>query len=276
VDYVFSKGESDDSEFGTVLVASLVEGEIELNKSQFAAVERVFFPVMGQVTQPGRAFYASANRVEVRLVFNDKDIAFQVIWHDMSPQKDHSNAPDLEAPVFLPGVMPKKTDKKFSDAVVLQFPLERTKGPQKPYFIFGEKGKPVDLWFSDLAKSSQAQVYVAEGAKNIKKANGNIGFKAEFAEGQWVAYFKGSRKKENVEHFEDNSFTPIAFSFWDGFNKERGNKRGLTEWFHVYLKSEKDGGTLLLVGKMIIFGYLVFLLESLGVLFVRTKFGKAK
>jgi hypothetical protein len=28
---------------------------------------------------------------------------------------------------------------------------------------------------------------------------------------------------------------PIAFSIWDGTARERGNRRGLTQWFYVYL-----------------------------------------
>ena len=28
---------------------------------------------------------------------------------------------------------------------------------------------------------------------------------------------------------------PIAFSVWDGLARERGNRRGLTQWFYVYV-----------------------------------------
>ena len=29
---------------------------------------------------------------------------------------------------------------------------------------------------------------------------------------------------------------PIAFSVWDGFSRERGNRRGLTQWFSLYME----------------------------------------
>jgi hypothetical protein len=31
---------------------------------------------------------------------------------------------------------------------------------------------------------------------------------------------------------------PIAFSVWDGFSRERGNRRGLTTWFSLYVEPE--------------------------------------
>ena len=33
-------------------------------------------------------------------------------------------------------------------------------------------------------------------------------------------------------------FMPIAFSVWDGFSRERGNRRGLTLWYSLYVEPE--------------------------------------
>ena len=33
-------------------------------------------------------------------------------------------------------------------------------------------------------------------------------------------------------------FVPIAFSVWDGFSRERGNRRGLTLWYSLYVEPE--------------------------------------
>ncbi len=35
--------------------------------------------------------------------------------------------------------------------------------------------------------------------------------------------------------FTEDQFVPVAFSVWDGMAKERGNRRGLTQWMNVYL-----------------------------------------
>ena len=31
---------------------------------------------------------------------------------------------------------------------------------------------------------------------------------------------------------------PVAFSVWDGSSRERGNRRGLTMWYSLYLEPE--------------------------------------
>ena len=31
---------------------------------------------------------------------------------------------------------------------------------------------------------------------------------------------------------------PIAFSVWDGFSRERGNRRGLSVWYSLYVEPE--------------------------------------
>ena len=33
-------------------------------------------------------------------------------------------------------------------------------------------------------------------------------------------------------------FLPLAVSVWDGFSRERGNRRGLTAWQSIYLEPE--------------------------------------
>jgi len=48
----------------------------------------------------------------------------------------------------------------------------------------------------------------------------------------WTAVFTMPRD----ERFAEDTFVPIAFSVWDGFNDERGNRRGLTGWYYLYLE----------------------------------------
>jgi hypothetical protein len=57
------------------------------------------------------------------------------------------------------------------------------------------------------------------------------------------------------------AFTPIAFSIWDGFYKERGNRRGLSSWYSLYLEPLEQESA---VGPMLTYG-LITLLLSLGI-----------
>jgi len=39
--------------------------------------------------------------------------------------------------------------------------------------------------------------------------------------------------------FAEDGFVPVAFTVWDGFNRERGNKRALSAWQYVYVQPRK-------------------------------------
>ena len=42
--------------------------------------------------------------------------------------------------------------------------------------------------------------------------------------------------------FAEGQYVPLAFSVWDGTARERGNRRGLTQWFYVYLPPREKPG----------------------------------
>ena len=78
---------------------------------------------------------------------------------------------------------------------------------------------------------------------------------------------------KNGLSFDEGTFVPIAFSVWDGFNKERGNKRGISSWYNLYLEPmEKES----VIGPMFKWGFITLLLE-LGLVFgIRSKYKKEK
>lgn len=126
--------------------------------------------------------------------------------------------------------------EEFSDAAAVLLPSKTPEGVEKPYFMFGDGKNAMDIWFADLAKDT-AEFFVGRGSKNIEPAgNGGLSLVSQYEEGEWSAIFKRSRVKEGGLSFEEGNFTPIAFTVWDGFNRERGNKRGLTSWYYLYLE----------------------------------------
>ncbi len=66
------------------------------------------------------------------------------------------------------------------------------------------------------------------------------------------------------------AFLPIAFSVWDGFSRERGNRRGLTSWYSLYLEPEV---TTSAVGPMVRTGLLILVIELAIVGWVRWRHG---
>ena len=66
------------------------------------------------------------------------------------------------------------------------------------------------------------------------------------------------------------AFLPIAFSVWDGFSRERGNRRGLTSWYSLYLEPEVVTSA---VGPMVRTGLLILVIELAIVGWVRWRHG---
>ncbi len=237
VDYVYSLSR-DEPDYGTVVWASPVEGPIDLAMSDsiFRAGRGTLYPVVGQVIEPGRAYMPGVDAVEVRAVYTADEIAFQLTWHDMRAEigAGRSNSPSMEAPDTA-DVEPDTSGGVYSDAVAIQIPSAPSPGTEKPYFMFGDTKRAVDLWFADLAQDS-AQSLIGRGSDDIERGDDELEFSAQYEDGEWKAVFKRARVKEGGISFEEGTFVPIAFSVWDGFSRERGNRRGLTSWYHVYVE----------------------------------------
>jgi mono/diheme cytochrome c family protein len=156
---------------------------------------------------------------------------------------------------------------EFSDAVALQFPSATPTGIRKPYFLFGDIENPVHLWFADLV-ADRAKLYEARGSTSVQESPGSVlEMVSSYTDGEWSVIFKRKRRGPGVP-FTEGTFTPIAATVWDGFNRERGNKRGLTAWYDVYLEPMKAPSPFAPMAKA---GLGVLALELLLVGLVRRK-----
>ena len=59
---------------------------------------------------------------------------------------------------------------------------------------------------------------------------------------------------------------PIAFSVWDGFSRERGNRRGLTLWYALYVEPETVPSA---VGPMVKTALVILAIELAVIAWVR-------
>lgn len=156
----------------------------------------------------------------------------------------------------------------YSDAVAIQFPKTLPTGAKKPYFIFGDAESPVELWFVDLARGA-LQMYNGNGAGAVESTEGDeIEVVTGYEEGQWTVLYKRRMRSSTSITFEEAQFVPLAFSVWDGFNNDRGNRRSLSAWFHLYLEPSQRVSA---VGPMIRIALLVLFVEIIIIFFVRRK-----
>jgi len=133
---------------------------------------------------------------------------------------------------------PAGQPSEFSDAVSIQIPSAALTGARKPYFIFGDAQDSVDLWFFDLARPDPLQ-FTGKGSADIAPNDtGDVTGVASYDQGEWSVIFKRPLRATSGAPFTPGEFTPIAFSVWDGFSRERGSRRGLTVWESLYVEPE--------------------------------------
>jgi len=161
---------------------------------------------------------------------------------------------------------PADQPSEFSDAVSIQIPSQVPTGARKPYFIFGDTANPVDLWFFDLARPDPLQ-FSGKGSGSIDPNDtGDLTGVATYDQGEWSAIFKRPLRASSGAAFAPGEFMPIAFSVWDGLARERGNRRGLTQWYSLYVEPEVVPSA---VGPMVQTALLILAIELVAIGSVR-------
>jgi mono/diheme cytochrome c family protein len=256
-DFIVSLSGGNGPAYTNLVIAKPVQEKIDLSKgaASFATAPAARFPIIGQIMEPGRAFHPSATSVTAQAIYDSESIALLVRWHDMSAEKEGKNAPSLpvaegeEAPPvaaapagepdpFAAETAPAAPPPEFSDALSVQIPAETPTGARKPYFIFGDADNAVDLWFFDLARPDPLQ-FTGRGSTNLTaRDGGDLTGVASYDQGEWSVIFKRPLRPASGAAFTPGEFMPLAFSVWDGLARERGNKRGLTLWYSLYVEPQ--------------------------------------
>jgi hypothetical protein len=227
--------------------------------------------------------------VTVQAIYDADSIAFLVRWHDMIADKTAQNGLSLEVPPEEEEEKPPAAPagqaaddpfadttagptvepSEFSDAVSIQLPSQLPTGARKPYFIFGDAQNSVDLWFFDLARTEPLQ-FIGRGSGDITANDtGDVTGVASYDQGEWSVIFKRPLRATSGAPFAPGQFMPIAFSVWDGFSRERGNRRGLTTWYSVYMEPEDVASA---VGPMVRTALLILVIELAIIGWVRSRY----
>jgi mono/diheme cytochrome c family protein len=195
------------------------------------------------------------------------------VWGDeaVAAPAAQEGAPDPQDP-FAEPPEPAARPSEFSDAVAIQIPTQVPAGARKPYFLFGDSQNPVDLWFFDLAGTEPLQFTGRGSAEVAPNDTGEITGVANYDQGEWSVIFKRPLRAGSGSTLTPGGFMPIAFSVWDGFSRERGNRRGLSLWYSLYLEPETVPSA---VGPMIQAALLLLVLELALIGWVRWRYGAA-
>jgi mono/diheme cytochrome c family protein len=324
-DFIVSLSGNDETEgpgYTNLVVAKFAPDPIDLKNgtASFQSAPVARFPIIGQITEPGREFHPPATAVTVQAIYDADSIAFLVRWHDRSAEKTGKNDPSLKAPLeeeeqspgapagasgtasagassanpfgdaavappaagqaqppggapqdpFAEAVPAAGQPSEFSDAVSIQIPSAALTGARKPYFIFGDAQNSVDLWFFDLARPDPLQFSGKGSAAIAPNDTGDVTGVASYDQGEWSVIFKRPIRPTAGATFTPGEFMPIAFSVWDGFSRERGNRRGLTVWESVYIEPEVVPSAF---GPMLRTALLLLLVELAIIGWVRRRYG---
>jgi mono/diheme cytochrome c family protein len=303
-DFIVSLSGTSGPGYTNLVVAKLAQDPIDLAKgtASFESAPVARFPILGQITEPGRAFHPPTTSVTVQALYDTESVAVLVRWHDMNAEKTGKNGPSLPVPPeeeesapggarpsaespfgdaevtapqpaadpFADAAAPAAQASEFSDAVAIQIPALVPTGARKPYFIFGDAQNPVDLWFFDLARSEPSQFTGRGSADVAPNDTGDVTGVASYDQGEWSVIFKRPLLTTSSVPFSPGQFMPVAFSVWDGFSRERGNRRGLTVWYSLYLEPEAVPSA---VGPMIRTALAILLIELAIIGWVRSRYG---
>jgi hypothetical protein len=128
----------------------------------------------------------------------------------------------------------------------------------------------VDLWFFDLARPEPLQ-FTGRGSADIAPNDtGDVTGVANYDQGEWSVIFKRPLRASSGAPFTPGEFLPVAFSVWDGFSRERGNRRGLTAWYSIYVEPQVVPSA---VGPMVRTALFILVLELIVIGWVRWSHG---
>ena len=306
-DYIVSLSGNKGPAYTNLVIAKHVLDPIDLAKgaANFAAAPVARFPVVGQIMEPGRAFHPPTSSVTVQAIYDAESIALLVRWHDMNAEKTGTNGPSLTVPpeeeTWVPSAARAKAEddpfapaapqppakdpfaeeeaapagqpSEFSDAVSVQIPSQVPAGARKPYFIFGDPQNSVDLWFFDLARTGPLQFTGRGSADLAPNDTGDLTGVASYDQGEWSVVFKRPLRATSGAPFLQGQFLPIAFSVWDGHSRERGNRRGLTTWYSIYVEPEVVPSAF---GPMVRTGLIILAIELVIVGWVRWRYARLR
>jgi DMSO reductase family type II enzyme heme b subunit len=203
---------------------------------------RVPLMLISQKTDPNvKALYVETeksvadpfeNYINVKALYNEKDITFLVEWKDATRN------------VLL-------SIDTFRDGVALQFPMQSA--PEPTYRMGQGEGKAsagmVNIWFwkADVQESINkgAQPIYRTPVENLMaggfgtlslkdRESQHVSGKGKWKNGKWSVVFKRTFSiVESSAKFTIGKFTPVSFAVWDGGESNVDGMKAVSVWYYV-------------------------------------------
>lgn len=153
------------------------------------------------------------------------------------------------------------TDPQYPEGVAIQWPgqLEELFGAEKPYFIYGDSKKPVDIWKATFLPKDYSPTnppnpdgykldisvteLVGHGFEDVKEKEVKGGVEVVnsiYKQGRVKVMFKRALKTENPNKTDvqipTKQFIPISFMQWAGYDKEHDEHMAISTWGYTILE----------------------------------------
>ena len=212
---------------------------VDLSEEQAENPKKHYIAMAGQITRGKRNFDPKADNLYVSSRWSAEEQAvYYLVEYDTR---------------FM------SQDPEFPDAVAIQWPakLQDLFGAEKPYFIYGDSKKPVDVWkASFMAKDYSAtnapnekgyqldvnvKEYVANGFDAVadKESEGKVEIvDSIFHQGRVKVMFKRALTTEGEFDVQipSEQFIPVSFFQWSGRDKEHDEHMAISTWYYTILK----------------------------------------
>jgi mono/diheme cytochrome c family protein len=254
-----------------VVRAGRVEGALpaSVDDEAWAAAERFYVPLVGQVIVEPRWFSPTVDGVWVQALHDGREVALRLVWHDPSEspdprwdewqakvaalmaQAEQGAPPDTTAPAAAEDTTAAPADTNavaeqaagggLSDVLVVQFPRSIPEGMERPYFLMGDDRNPVYLW-SWESGGSGARELLARGLARYEPLGGaepgTVAAEAVYENGEWRLMLRrtldGGGNEDRLA-FEVGRAIPMALFAWDGSNGESDTQGSIGSWYFLYL-----------------------------------------
>ena len=214
--FVDSLGEDPAPASKPFILAARIDGPLPTTAEDPAwqQVEASYYPLVGELMREPRNFNSRIQAIWVRALHNGSDLALRLEWNDRFADQG-----------------------EFADALAVEFPAELPENGERPYFVFGEPGHPVNLWVWN-ANGNAIMEQNSEGVgSEVAQSSQELTGQAEFEAGRYSLVISRALASADPEDLQIplGEFIPIAFAAWDGAAGEQGASGAIGSWQVIYL-----------------------------------------
>jgi len=220
--FVDSLGEDQAPQSQPFILASMIDGPLPTTADDpsWQQAEVSYYPLVGQAMREPRNFTPGIHAIWVRALHNGSDLALRLEWNDRFADQGDT------------------TELLTADSLAIEFPAALATNDERPYFVFGEPGKPVNLWvWNGGSDTLEEQTGEGVGSRTAQSGQGLTG-RAQFEAGRYALVIARSLASADPADLQIplGEFVPIAFAAWDGASGEQAESGAIGSWQVIYLE----------------------------------------